>query len=85
MLKILFKTFLLSKTFDDVGSFAPILAPQQFVARGGAGQRYLFEGRGGAGWDRVEKFQGRGAPGQPFPPGRAGAGRGEACIPGKNL
>ena len=32
-------------------------------------------GRGGAGRGSFENFRGRGGPGQPFSPGRAGAGR----------
>ena len=43
------------------------------AGRGGAAPSFSGAGRG-----RVENFRGRGAPGQPFPPGpgRGGAGRG---------
>ena len=63
------KKFLFPKPYGDIGTFAPILAPEQFSGRGGAGQRPLFPGWGGAGRGRVENFRGRGGPRQPFPPG----------------
>ena len=37
----------LPKTFDDVGTFAPIPAPKQFSGQG-SWQRHLFPGRGEA-------------------------------------
>ena len=59
----------LPKTFDDVGTFAPIPAPKQFSGQG-SWQRYLFPGRG-----RVENFRG---PGQTRAAKLPGAGLGRA-------
>ena len=60
---------LIHKTFWWCGTFAPNLAPEHSINFFGAGQHYLFPGRGGAGRGSVEIFRGGGGPGQPFLPG----------------
>ena len=61
-----------------------------FLLRGGAGRRKNISGRGGVtvkprgifgvGRGILENFRGRGAPGQPFPPGSGQGGAGRASL-----